>query len=339
MTRVIHAQSQPLTKWERRLERKQVAVPSLSLDSIDSPSALFRQLAQWSIAHPDEHTYYGATLAKLGWSRKWGGWSFGSPSAPILFTAHLDTVTFNSVCLAPSLEESQGLMWSDDEILGGDDRAGVSLILWLAHTAKLNAAFLLFEGEEVGCIGSQHFLDKDHNLSWLQSPLCVSLDRTGYTDIITHQMGRQLCSTKFARLLARQLQKQGLVYEPSTAGLYTDSKHFEGLMPQIVNLSVGYFGSHSIGEMQDVTYLDRLGPALSQLPWDSLGTIALETEADKVKSPPKPSYDYTMKRLGAGMAASAKSGSTYYLHPEDYVDPWEDSPEDTVDFMNRYGRS
>ncbi len=45
---------------------------------------------------------------------------------------------------------------------------------------------------------------------------------------------------------------------------------FAGVVPECLNLAVGYEGAHTDRDAQDLLYLDRLGEALRRVPWEDL---------------------------------------------------------------------
>lgn len=255
--------------------KKAVAtVPALQSVDISSPISAFMDLVQWTIPAGYERAYYGAVLRKLGWQYREGVYLYEVGDSATLFTAHLDTVARTPAKLA--LFNSNGLVSCGKGMtLGADDRAGVALILWLAHTVQLPGKYTLCTGEEVGCVGVQDFLYSPHSAPFLKDlAVCISLDRKGYSDIITHQMRGQLASDMFAEILADELRAQGLYYTPCSAGLLTDSLYLADIIPQIVNLSVGYHGAHSPNEFQDTVFLNRLGNALANLDYYGLEQVA-----------------------------------------------------------------
>jgi hypothetical protein len=105
----------------------------------------------------------------------------------------------------------------------------------------------------------------------------VSFDRRAYHSVITYQLGKRGCSEEFAKALAEQLNAQGLGYRPDPTGIYTDSASFIGIIPEVTNLSVGYFHEHSHGETQDIEFLDRLAKAACKVKWEEL-PIGVKTE-------------------------------------------------------------
>ena len=257
---------------------KTVHVPALGTVNLVSPSSTFLDLVQWTIPHPYERKYYDKVLSGLGWKWDNGVYRLEIHSDPedaataCLFMAHLDTVTVLPRKIP--LRVRHGLVDSPGAILGGDDRCGVALILYLAHKIRLPGRYLLTTGEECGCLGFRSFLDASNPDVFSDISLCISLDRKGTTDIVTHQLGDELATPTYALVLADLLAEQGMRYEPSPEGLFTDSYELAGLPIQVVNLSVGYYDAHSKQESVDLHHLDRLGVALANLDYQALVACA-----------------------------------------------------------------
>lgn len=236
---------------------------------------IFLNLIEYSVPSGTERDYYEKFLLGLGWERMRGGYIY-NPGLALSFTAHLDIVCNEVKKL--HLVDQNGIISASNGAIGADDRAGVSLILWLAHVKKLRATFLLFKEEEIGCVGSREFsLVAEQYLDAFN--LVISLDRKGYCDIITHQMSERCCSTEVARALQKELRRNGLVYKPSSEGLYTDSYYLfrdtqglgdKRLIDNAINLSVGYFDAHTDHDYQDLPFLIKLGHGLAGLNYESL---------------------------------------------------------------------
>ena len=92
-------------------------------------------------------------------------------------------------------------------------------------------------------------------------------DRRGTEDVITHQCRVRTCSTDFAQALAVQL---GLGFAPCAEGVFTDTAHYAGLIPECTNLSIGYEHAHTGAEYQDYGFLEDLVPALLRVEWEAL---------------------------------------------------------------------
>lgn len=194
----------------------------------------------------------------------------------LVFTAHLDTVHrtngFNQLLL---IEKSMMLVADDAKtgqptVLGADDAAGMYILVEMIKAGKPGTYFF-FVGEECGGIGSSAFVMDNPAFS---ASMCVSFDRRGYSDVITHQGGYETCSSKFAWSLCGELNQhmtgRQKAYKPSDAGIYTDSKEFAELVPECTNISVGYFNEHTDREELDVRHLLELRDAVLAIEWTSL---------------------------------------------------------------------
>jgi hypothetical protein len=194
-----------------------------------------------------------------------------------MFTSHLDTadrqqknVTVYSNLLANGDEM---LITDNTSILGADDKSGVSVMLYMmAH--NIPGVYYFFIGEERGGIGSHLVAGVFDTIEHLRGiKRCVSFDRRNYHSIITHQLGRQCCSEKFAQSLADELNKSGLTISLDSTGVYTDSASFIDEIPECTNISVGYFSEHTHNESQNITFLEKLAKACTKVNWESLPTV------------------------------------------------------------------
>ena len=194
------------------------------------------------------------------------------------FFAHLDTV-------APSYKKLNrvrygDLLGCDNGFLGGDCRGGVAIILYLAHVMHIPGTYYLTECEEIGCIGMKTTLDA-HPEEFTHLSLAISLDRKGTQDCVYTQLGRHCASENFALDFCETLLLEGgLAYTPEQ-GLYTDTHLIGDLVPQVLNLGIGYHYNHSKREVIDMAHLDKLGAALTRLPWDPMTELAVEDEWQK----------------------------------------------------------
>lgn len=212
-----------------------------------------------AMGKPDAHGNYIATI-----------YNKDGTHPNIAFTAHHDTVHreggMQHIIVEEELIKSVG-----SNCLGADCGTGVWLILAMIE-ANVPGVYLIFAGEEVGCIGSGA-MAKD-NPWWLQTiKAMISFDRKGYSSVITHQWSGRTCSDEFANSLADILYdaSQGDV-EMATddTGVYTDSNEFIDLVGECTNISVGYFDQHTSRESQDIKFAYNLLEALVQADWSSL---------------------------------------------------------------------
>ena len=187
-----------------------------------------------------------------------------------MFTCHLDTADKkkSKVTLYSEMKYGQEHLMSDGTtIIGADDKAGVSILLYMIDH-NIPGVYYFFIGEERGGIGSGKVASIFEKVTHLKGmKRCVSFDRRNYYSVITQQMGMQCCSDKFGQALADSL---GMQYKLDPTGVYTDSANFIELIPECTNISVGYFDEHTRDETQNITFLGKLAQAAVGVNWESL---------------------------------------------------------------------
>jgi len=151
--------------------------------------------------------------------------------------------------------------------LGGDDRAGVAVIL-CALRGLLGRDLPPFKAllnvqEETGCRGSSHTVQTYPHF-FEDVVYSITMDRRGNSDLIT-SIHTKLCSDEFAEALCRDT---ALPYKPTT-GMLADAMQIGKLVPNAVNMSVGYYEPHSPTEyivVEDWLQVLHAVPALLRLP-------------------------------------------------------------------------
>ena len=264
-----------------------IDVPSFSLNPKDVRST-FISLVTSTYPNPNEDQvvkYLPQDLTK----DKYGNYYKIIGTSETMFTCHLDTadsgspkkvVLYNemlesnkcSVCDKDHAHDWPGEFISTDQetILGADDKAGVSVLMYMmAH--DIPGVYYFFIGEERGGIGSSEvafdFLEIEH-LKGMKR--CISFDRKNYFSIITHQLGDICCSDVFAKALCEEYNKNGMKMGLDSTGVYTDSANFTNLIPECTNISIGYFHEHTRDEILNMTYLIKLAESSIKVNWESL---------------------------------------------------------------------
>lgn len=190
-----------------------------------------------------------------------------------VFTSHLDTACRKQepVTLVSMMKNGQEIIMTDGTtVLGADDKAGVSVMLYMmAHNVP--GIYYFFIGEEVGGVGSGKVADNFLSFPFLKgAKKMVSFDRRNYYSVITAQYGAECCSDEFAQSLCDELNKSGLKLNLDPTGVFTDSANFIEYIPECTNVSVGYFNEHTHNEIQNMNYLIRLAEACVKVNWDRL---------------------------------------------------------------------
>lgn len=169
----------------------------------------------------------------------------------ILLSAHMDTVDF----LVPGRRiEVDGLIFrSTSAILGGDDRAGIAIVLEVLRQLKdssfdgvIKVAFT--REEEIGRVGSQQIPHK-----WLQEvELAIVADRKGSRDIvISCGDWYEFCDPEVGQFFERMGESIGMDDWRAVAGGISDAMTFASYGIPSVNLSAGYYNPHTDQEYVD----------------------------------------------------------------------------------------
>jgi len=234
-------------------------------------SAWFLELAALGpVPHGREDEVYGGLLAGMGFARAPGAYVL-RPEAPVVLAAHLDTVSGRR----PREVRVEGhVAFGVGGALGADDKAGVALVLWLASLgdkAPQDVGYALFLGEEVGCAGAEEALEAG---LFREAKAVISLDRKGTRDVVVAQLGQETASREAGLWLAEELGMGHALAE----GVWTDSAVFAGVVPECLNLSVGYEGAHTDRDRQDLAYLDELAERLATVRWRDLPAVRTPRE-------------------------------------------------------------
>lgn len=223
----------------------------------------------------------------------------------VMITAHSDTVHalpgMQTVLYDPYCDFAYK---SDGTPLGADDGAGVWLIREMVK-AGVPATYVIFACEEKGGVGSSYAADT-HKALMATYDYCVSLDRRGNGDVITHQGFGRCCSNKFAEALADQLNAHGLDYAPCDQGVFTDSANMVEIIAECTNLSIGYGHEHTQNETLDVAHLVKLRDALIKVDWQGLPVVRDPTDIDE---------DWRYMTMGYSTSTTKYTSSKYDEEP------------------------
>ena len=186
-------------------------------------------------------------------------WKEVGEESRIMWSSHTDTVHRTEGRQLLKLDGPNiSIKWDKtSNCLGADDASGVWLMTEMIR-AEVPGLYIFHRDEEAGGNGSK-YIAKEHPEFLKGIDFAIALDRKGYTDVITHQMGDRCCSDEFAWSLAEILGPQ---FEPSNNGVFTDTVNYRSLIPECANISVGYHGQHGPTETQNLSFLiglrDRL---------------------------------------------------------------------------------
>lgn len=197
-----------------------------------------------------------------------------------LFSCHIDTVHSMQESHATSkqalnFDANFQLIGLDDKhatCLGADDGAGIYIMLKMIE-AEVPGTFVFHVGEEKGGLGAKQLAANQE--PWLRDNFsrAIAFDRPGDSEIIITQGGLQCASPEFAAALRIELAKHELDMKASIKGVYTDVKEYAHVIPECVNLGVGYYDQHTNGETLDYRHLKKLLAAAIAIKWDELKPV------------------------------------------------------------------
>ena len=254
-------------------------VPLAAVFPASNPVTTFLALTQTTCPYGEEWSKYNDVMEALGADMDSHGNYYlriGEPEqSATIFAAHLDTANYLSGPVKHNIVIGKGkrlLAQTDGKtILGADDAAGVTVLLYLIHH-NVPGLYYFFVGEEKGRLGS-HGAALDERQLLMGHNRVICWDRCGTTSIITHQMMERSCSDVFANDLAARYEMAGVELTLDDGGTYTDSYSLFSLVPECTNISIGYENAHSVSEVQDLDFLKRMCEASLNIAWESLPTV------------------------------------------------------------------
>jgi len=193
-----------------------------------------------------------------------GNWILSVGQNPtICWSSHTDSVHLESGMQKLAVAEHRGrrvIFATGSDCLGADDAAGVFLMTEMIQKG-IKGLYIFHYGEEAMGIGSRYIAS---HTPWLFKGIkhCISLDRGGYSSVITHQMGERCCSDAFARSLANRLNAHGCAFKLDRTGVFTDSANYMDIVPECTNISVGYYNQHTPNEYVDLYCVEHIRHAL-----------------------------------------------------------------------------
>ncbi|NBP55349.1 hypothetical protein EBU71_02210 [bacterium] len=226
---------------------------------------IFLELTQKTYPHGTEHGL--EPLLPGAVADEWGNYYLKLGHSSTIFTSHLDDFSKKQEKVFHKIQD--GKIHSDGTtILGADDKAGVSLMIWMIHH-QVPGLYYFFSGEERGSIGSSAV---KKNWSHHGYSRMISFDKAGYGSIVSHQSLLRTASDEFCYDLSQKFKERGMDFFTDSRGVHTDSALFLDHVPECTNISVGYFGQHTTSEYQDMDYLQKLSHCVLNIPWDELKT-------------------------------------------------------------------
>lgn len=180
----------------------------------------------------------------------------------------LDTVAVNTT---PKGKDPTWVTRRVGSCLGADDGAGVWLMLKMME-AGVKGGYMFHRGEERGCVSSAAMARKQEK--WLsQWKAAIAFDRPKDFEVITHQGSVECASDEYGKALAEALSANPddeLKFNTSSNGGTTDTRQYRGIIPECINVGVGYFHHHTADEYVDYAHLKALMEQCCKLDWKAL---------------------------------------------------------------------
>lgn len=180
-------------------------------------------------------------LARMGYRTKTKkGFLYAKGSLPVLLVAHMDTVhkePVKTICYS-----RDGTIIMSPEGIGGDDRAGVFMILQIIKKHRCHVLFC--EDEETGGVGAEKFAASDirPDINYM-----VELDRRGSNDAVFYNCD----NPEFTRFVT------GFGFKEATGSFSDISIIAPTLKVAAVNISAGYYCEHSRHEYIDLHVVEK----------------------------------------------------------------------------------
>lgn len=168
------------------------------------------------------------------------GFIYAKGSLPVMLVAHMDTVhkePVKTICYS-----KDGNIVMSPEGIGGDDRAGVYMILQIIRKHRCHVLFC--EDEETGGIGAQEFAASNirPEINYI-----VELDRRGSTDAVFYDCD----NPQFTEFVT------GFGFEEDMGSFSDISIIAPTLKVAAVNISAGYYCEHSRHEYVDLRVVEK----------------------------------------------------------------------------------
>jgi hypothetical protein len=178
------------------------------------------------------------------------GFIYAKGTLPVMLVAHLDTVHKEQVQLICYSTDKSIVM--SPQGIGGDDRAGVYMILQIIKKHRCHVLFC--EDEEIGGIGASAFVKSGINpkINYI-----VELDRRGTNDVVFYDCD----NSEFTKFVT------GFGFKEQVGSFSDIAIVAPELGITAVNISAGYFNEHSKSEYVDLNAvaknIERVGEMVS----------------------------------------------------------------------------
>lgn len=168
------------------------------------------------------------------------GFLYAPGEIPVMLVAHMDTVhrqPVDRICYS-----TDGMVMMSPEGIGGDDRAGVYMILHIIQQAKCHVLFC--EDEETGGQGARKFTQRSirPDINYI-----IEMDRRGSNDAVFYGC----CNREFIDYIC------GFGFDEAMGSFSDISVIAPYLEVAAVNLSAGYYQEHRLNEYVRLDQMER----------------------------------------------------------------------------------
>lgn len=163
----------------------------------------------------------------------------GTGNAPVLLTAHMDTVHKEQCREITTKKVSGKTMVTSPQGIGGDDRCGIWMIWMILCKTKYRPSILFCEDEEIGGVGSNKFAETEYVDELKDLKYLIELDRANETDAVYYDCGND----EFMDYIFDNTRYK------EAYGSFSDICHLSPVCDKAsVNLSCGYYKAHTLEE-------------------------------------------------------------------------------------------
>lgn len=237
----------------------------------------------------------------------------------VMYSSHTDTVHRTQGKQKVFVDNHIGQAFlsgkTKSNCLGADDCAGIAVMLYMIEHGT-PGLYVFHRQEEIGGIGSTHFLNEQEKGLLVGIDYCVAFDRKGYNSVITHQAGGRCCSDGFANAMCEAL---GQTWQRDDTGVFTDSATYMYDIPECTNISVGYENEHTKSETVNFLFVETLAQQM----------VGIDVASMPVERDPAMVEDY----FDTGWKGDYLTDHEAYLKARDVV---YNDPELAVESLTEY---
>ena len=249
---------------------------------------LFIELTEYTIPYGQENKM--EKFLPKGYTKdSAGNYYIEIGNSETLFECHLDTSCYESEKVNHIIE-GDIIKTDGSTILGGDNKAGMVILLSMIKERK-PGTYYFFIGEEKMGIGAKRIFASNPDY-FRQFQRSIAFDRRGYGSVVNIQFGRPCCSTEFEEAVVKKLEGNGIPWDNTASrGMGTDNAILMDVIPEVTNISSGTFNEHHNDEYVDIDYTYKLFKAVMKINWEDLPTVRIPMDSNEYYE-----HEYRMRK-------------------------------------------